>query len=46
MAIDEMETRLISIERLAEELKKTEVLYAGCHRCLTAREREWFRGRK
>jgi len=46
MAISEMVTRVTSIERLEEELKKTEVLCANCHRRLTAKERGWFRGMK
>jgi hypothetical protein len=35
-----------SEQRLEEELKKTEVLCANCHRRLTAKARGWFRGRK
>jgi hypothetical protein len=46
MAIAEMVTRVTSIERLEEELKKTQVLCSNCHRRLTAKERGWFRGRK
>ena len=46
MAIAEMVTRITSIERLEEELKKTQVLCSNCHRRLTAKERGWFRGRK
>jgi hypothetical protein len=46
MAISEMVTRITSIERLEEELRKTTVLCANCHRKITAQERGWFRSRK
>jgi len=46
MAISEMVTRITNTSRLEEELKKTQVLCANCHRRLTAKERGWFRGRK
>jgi len=46
MAISEMVTRITSIERLEEELKKCQVLCSNCHRRLTAKESGWFRGRK
>jgi hypothetical protein len=46
MAISDMVTRITSIERLEEELRKTQVLCSNCHRRLTARERGWFRSRK
>jgi hypothetical protein len=46
MAISEMVTRITSIDRLEEELKKTQVLCSNYHRRLTAKERGWFRGRK
>ena len=46
MAIAEMVTRITKIARLEEELKKTQVLCANCHRILTAKERGWFRSRK
>jgi hypothetical protein len=46
MAISELVTRITSIERLEEELRKTQVLCANCHRRLTAKERGWFRSKK
>jgi hypothetical protein len=45
-AISEMVTRITSIERLEEELKKTQVLGANCHIRMTAKERGWFRSRR
>ena len=45
-AIAQMVTRVTSIERMDEELKKPEVVCANSHRKLTAKERCWFRGRK
>lgn len=46
MAIAEMVTRITSIDRLEEELRKCRVLCSNCHRRLTAKERGWFRSRK
>lgn len=46
MAISEMITRITSVDRLEEELKKCQVLCSNCHRRLTAKERGWFRSRK
>ena len=46
MAIAQMVTRVTSIDWIDEELKKTEVLCATCHRKLTTKERSWVRGRK
>lgn len=46
MAISEMVTRITSVGKLEEELKKTQVLCSNCHRRLTAKERGWFRSRK
>lgn len=46
MAIAEMVTRITSISKLEEELQKTEVLCANCHRRLTAKQRGWFRSKK
>ena len=46
MAISEMITRVASVELLKEELQKTMVLCANCHRRLTAEERGWFRSRR
>ncbi|HEX6035472.1 MAG TPA: hypothetical protein VFY83_13605 [Anaerolineales bacterium] len=46
MTISEMITRITSVERLKEELKKTQVLCANCQRKVTAKERGWFRSRK
>jgi len=46
MAIAQMVTRVTSISRLEEELKKTKVLCSNCHRRLTAKERGWFRSKK
>ena len=46
MAIAQMVTKVTSISRLEEELKKTQVLCSNCHRRLTAKERGWFRSRK
>ena len=46
MAIAQMVTRITSIERLEEELKKTQVLCSNCHHRLTAKERGWFRSKK
>jgi hypothetical protein len=46
MAISELVTRITSIEKLEEELQKTQVLCANCHRKLTAQERGWFRSKK
>src|SRR5215204_3888022 len=46
MAIAEMVTRIINVERLEEELKKTQVLCSNCHRRLTAKDRGWFRARR
>ena len=46
IAIAEMVTRITSIERLEEELKKTQVLCSNCHRRLTAKERGWYRSKK
>ena len=46
MAIAEMVTRITNIERLEEELRKTQVLCANCHRRVTSKERGWWRSRK
>ena len=45
MAISEMITRVSSVDRLKEELEKTMVLCANCHRRITAQERGWFRSK-
>jgi hypothetical protein len=42
MTISEMITRVSSVDRFKEELEKTIVLYANCHRQITAQERGWF----
>ncbi len=46
MAISEMITRVSSVDRLKEELQKTMVLCANCHRRITAQERGWFRSKR
>jgi len=46
MAISEMITRVSSVDRLQEELQKTMVLCANCHRRITAQERGWFRSKR
>ena len=40
MAVSEMVTRFSSVERVAEELKRCQVLCANCHRRVTAKERK------
>ena len=42
LAISEMITRVSSVDRLKEELQKTRVLCANCHRRITAQERGWL----
>jgi hypothetical protein len=46
MAISQMITRVSSVNRLKEELQKTIVLCANCHRRITAEERGWFRSKR
>jgi hypothetical protein len=46
MAVSQMVTNIINIERLKEELRKCQVLCSNCHRRVTAQERGWYRSRK
>ena len=46
MAISEMIIRVSSVDRLKEELQKTTVLCANCHRRITAQELGWFRSKR
>lgn len=46
MAVSAMITRVSSVDRLKEELQKTMVLCANCHRRITAQERGWFRSKR
>jgi hypothetical protein len=46
MAVSHMITRVSSVDRLKEELQKTIVLCANCHRRITAQERRWFRSKR